>query len=1062
MDSTLNVGSTSCAVDVLSTAAEGVQLPTASDIDGRASVAWQAGGAWSVAYEAAIAKHGVNAYASTIRTEMGRTVLLLPTRPTLDARLKRRRLTPEAKAQKAVEHASREKARKKKKSESRQGVEEKAPKEAAKAKAETHAQRQLAETQRQLAEAQCQNAAQAKRDGADADAGRDAACLEKGRQRLEQLRCAEAPSEQEALTRALLEDSMTWPALDCLMHELWTYLLERLESSGEECWVTTLLPELLAARAPMRNVQQPDHEARLIDRRLAAGLGEEQLTSQAGVSRRRNLLRGEARAEAEALLRDMQERREAADLRGRMGQPPPSGTPMLNPAALSMADGEADAAAAAIVQQLIRLQCFGEQPFVSAQAIQQAYRAGQGSEVLARYWLQCPAGRAALEATQLGFNQNREVMGMPANTAGRLQRVQLVVFTLVHIGRMRVYGFSADAQPDAIRHWLQQTLPALASQSTPLRVLLRFTEVEFYLQLHGLIGMSSDDPTESPWEELQIFSEDPASDDNWRRFMVYRDAAGDGAFAGHRYGHRGDPTHGLCMNIAAPPLPPLDRTSEGEHATGGQLLCRGAEALSEADRRALRRPKCKVGMTGLYNCVFMAGCGRTLDNHQDLLDKAGSSGRYPSAFDAGSPVLFTIVLDTPSLYLEPAPGVYQRVSSYPPSAATTVPDATWGEASLLCPHMGHAGDTRYMRTSSWSRAPWGNVIHRHVKHGNMAHTVRDTEHLGTRFGEQREGLLLGSVDGGGNSGGDSGGHSGGDSDGHSGGVSDGDSGGVSDGDSGGDSDGDSGGDSDGDSGGDSGGDSDGDCGGGHGGHGISGASAARSLSVAAFFTLPVLVATTESVLPPSPPSPEADHTATHHALLTLFVLPTIAQQNFELLCSLLACFLSCGILGLRYCAAAPMADPVRRSAQWLLARLSPYRLTREHIAACVIVLLHLWSREWWMAAGVAVWFALQGCCASRRAELAPHSCSERALHLFSWTASWSERAEQFGRGLMVVIAYCEDTPTAPTAEQLRVLELQLLSEMAEFVVLDLLLQHLLWARTRLLRWLDETEATPVD
>ena len=62
--------------------------------------------------------------------------------------------------------------------------------------------------------------------------------------------------------------------------------------------------------------------------------------------------------------------------------------------------------------------------------------------------------------------------------------------------------------------------------------------------------------------------------------------------------------------------------------TGGQiLLCRGAEALSEADRRALRRPKCKVGMTGLYNCVFMAGCGLTLDNHQDLLDKAGSSGR---------------------------------------------------------------------------------------------------------------------------------------------------------------------------------------------------------------------------------------------------------------------------------------------------------------------------------------------------------------------------------------------------------------------------------------------------
>ena len=113
-----------------------------------------------MAYEAAIAKHGVNAYASTIRTEMGRTVLLLPTRPTLDARLKRRRLTPEAKAQKAVEHASREKARKKKKSESRQGVEEKAPKEAAKAK--KSAERKVAAEGRRKAKAAPKAKAKAK------------------------------------------------------------------------------------------------------------------------------------------------------------------------------------------------------------------------------------------------------------------------------------------------------------------------------------------------------------------------------------------------------------------------------------------------------------------------------------------------------------------------------------------------------------------------------------------------------------------------------------------------------------------------------------------------------------------------------------------------------------------------------------------------------------------------------------------------------------------------------------------------------------------------------------
>ena len=64
----------------------------------------------------------------------------------------------------------------------------------------------------------------------------------------------------------------------------------------------TLLPELLAARAPQRHVQPADHGAELINRRLETGLGEEKLTSRAGVSCRRYLLRGDGRQEAEALL----------------------------------------------------------------------------------------------------------------------------------------------------------------------------------------------------------------------------------------------------------------------------------------------------------------------------------------------------------------------------------------------------------------------------------------------------------------------------------------------------------------------------------------------------------------------------------------------------------------------------------------------------------------------------------------------------------------------------------------------------------------------------------------
>ena len=209
--------------------------------------------------------------------------------------------------------------------------------------------------------------------------------------------------------------------------------------------------------------------------------------------------------------------------------------------------------------------------------------------------------------------------------------------------------------------------------------------------------------------------------------------------------------------------------------------------------------------------------------------------------------------------------------------------------------------------------------------------------------------------------------------------------------------------------------------------------------------------------------PGVDHTARHallakarYACLALFVLPTAAQCNFDLRCQLLEYLLLCGVLWLVRCAAAPVADRMQRRAQWLLSLLRPYHLPREHIAACVMLLSHLWSRDWWGVTVVAVWFWAQGHRASTLATLTPRSCS------------WFERAQPWVRGLMAVIAYAEHAPTAPTTEQLRVLELQVLWEMTEFLVLRLLLRAVHWARTRLLRSLarrldlDETEATRAD
>ena len=204
--------------------------------------------------------------------------------------------------------------------------------------------------------------------------------------------------------------------------------------------------------------------------------------------------------------------------------------------------------------------------------------------------------------------------------------------------------------------------------------------------------------------------------------------------------------------------------------------------------------------------------------------------------------------------------------------------------------------------------------------------------------------------------------------------------------------------------------------------------------------------------------PAIDHTArvyaplatARYACLALFMLPTIAQHNFDLRCQAIECLLLCGVLWLVRWSAAPTADRMQRRAQWLLSLLRP------HIAACVLLLSRLWYRDWWGVTGVAVWFWAQGHRASTLATLAPRSCS------------WFERAQPWVRGLTAVIAYAEHAPTAPTTVQLRVLELQLLWEMTEFLVLRLLLRAVHWARTRLLRSLarrldlDETEATRAD
>ena len=155
-------------------------------------------------------------------------------------------------------------------------------------------------------------AAQAKLDAA----GAKQAFLEDGRRRLEQLG---AEAHCEASVRALLADIAKSPALGCLMPELWAFLRERIEP-GETCWVMALLPELLAAdAAPLEH--PPGHDERLVDRRVALGLPAERLNQ--GYNQRR-LLGGEARAEAEALLKAREEAAQEAAFREHWATQPAS------------------------------------------------------------------------------------------------------------------------------------------------------------------------------------------------------------------------------------------------------------------------------------------------------------------------------------------------------------------------------------------------------------------------------------------------------------------------------------------------------------------------------------------------------------------------------------------------------------------------------------------------------------------------------------------------------------------------------------------------------------------
>ena len=328
---------------------------------------------------------------------------------------------------------------------------------------------------------------------------------------------------------------------------------------------------------------------------------------------------------ARAHLTSLRAEADAAQMHRRLaaGKTSIPGAPHVNVRRLCECDLASDMEARHFTTALLKRDAFGAQRRtpVTPALIDAAFKAGTCPGLLASYLLEDPAGKKALEESQRGWHiavaAPPRGRGMPPVVATDAQMNQLVWQILGDLGLMRTY--------------VEQHAADGTTCSELRRVLVRMLEVEGYGPLWALDRPS--DADDAPFlldhhPELDMtdvvlvcFGSDAASARVHELFNLWRDAAGTGFSALHRYGHAGGGTLGMRTSIRPSPLEPRLRTcpTTGVRAVGAEVLWRGAQPRTRDDLMALGFTRSALGMGRLVEELVLPALGCLPQQSAELL-----------------------------------------------------------------------------------------------------------------------------------------------------------------------------------------------------------------------------------------------------------------------------------------------------------------------------------------------------------------------------------------------------------------------------------------------------------
>lgn len=310
------------------------------------------------------------------------------------------------------------------------------------------------------------------------------------------------------------------------------------------------------------------------------------------------------RLSAEADAREMRRRRTD-------GEPSIAHIHRVDMARVSAGDAACDLQGEHIMRALLSGVAFGARRRIpiTQDVIKAAYQRGLCPGLLAHYFLCDSSGAKALHQSVLGWQRAVDVQGMPRVVAVGQQILKLTWQAIGDLGMLRRY---------VEQHGADGT-----TRTELRRIIVRILELEGYSSCWALDRpldaddspfLQADQPgLDVDGVQLVSFSGDAASALLHELFNAWRDVAGSGVASAHRYAHAGPygGTLGLRVSLRPSPLAVTlcHDTASGRHASGAEVLIRGAQAESRADMVALGLTRHKLGMGRLMQELVLPGLG---------------------------------------------------------------------------------------------------------------------------------------------------------------------------------------------------------------------------------------------------------------------------------------------------------------------------------------------------------------------------------------------------------------------------------------------------------------------